>query len=234
MVLSLLKIIVALYGATKLLGAKGASKEFFDALDFRANKFLISLKEEEVHNVLWASYRALFKFNIALIIIFIVMSFAIRPLPTPFVLNWGNVFFASFLFTMAVPWNLDHAQYAKKHFFSSPVVFVPAFPLLSLPLGVFYGIDFLEPLRAVAPFSLLDDAVGGNVWKFSLALSGIFFIIYMIIPYILFWLILLPTFYVLMLCIKCTQFILVIVHKHMNENILAVIMGVAAVVLAGL
>jgi hypothetical protein len=114
MVLSLLKIIVALYGATKLLGAKGASKEFFDALDFRANKFLISLKEEEVHNVLWASYRALFKFNIALIIIFIVMSFAIRPLPTPFVLNWGNVFFASFIFTMAVPWNLDHAQYVKK------------------------------------------------------------------------------------------------------------------------
>ena len=234
MVLSLLKILVALYGATKLLGAKGASKHFFDALDFRANRFLISLKEEEVHNVLWATYRALFKFNIALVVLIIVLSFVIKPLPSSFVLNWASAFFASFLFTMSVPWNLDHTRYVKRHFFSSPVVFIPAFPILSIPLGVFYGMDFLEPLRAVAPFSLLNEAVGGGHWKFSLALSSIFFIIYIVIPYILFWLILLPSFYFLMLSTKGTQLLLDFVHRHMNENILAVIMGVLAVVLAAL
>lgn len=234
MLLTILKVIVALYGATKLLGAKGASKEFFDTLDFRTNKFLISLKDEEVNNVLWALYGALFKLNVGLVVIFVGLTFLFKPMPSVLVINWMSVFCVSFLFTVSIPWILDHARYIEKHFFSSPVIFIPLFPLAGLALELVYSIDILGPLKSVEPFTSLNDSVEGNHWKFSLYLSGIFFVLYVIVPYLLFWLILLPIFYFLMLFIKLSQSILGMAHKHMNENILAVIMGVAAVVLAGM
>lgn len=234
MILIILKTIVALYGATKLLGAKGTSKDFFDSIDFKANRFLSSLKDENVHTVLWGAYRLLFKFNIFLIATFAFLTIFFKPLSTEFVTNWTNIFTASILITICVPWNLDHVNFVKKHFLNTPLVWIPALPLLALGIQIIFGVDFLGPLGGIPPFAYLYNYVDQNIWLFAVSLSLISFAVYILIPYMIFWIVLFPMFYLFLWSTKVMQLSLNFIHRHMNENILAVIMGLATVVLASM
>lgn len=232
MVLAILKIIVAIYGATKLIGAKDPAKSFFDLIDFKVNSFLQSLKDESVRNVLWKLNRALFRVNIVLFVVFVVSVLLFTPLPREFVLNWTFVFMFTLLLNVAIPWNLDHIGFLKKYFFKSPLLVIPAAPVLALSLGFLYGIDFLSPFKSLSFGEHLFSYVGGNVWLFAVSLSAIFLGVYIVIPYIQFWIILFPLFYIFVALTYIMQLGLRVLHRYVNENLLAVIMGVLAIILA--
>jgi len=234
MVVTFLKILVALYGAEKLIAAKDPARSFFDKIDFRANRFLISLKSEETKTVLLKTSRSLVIFNVLLFLIFIIGAFVFKPLPREFVLNWSALFISTVFLNIAIPWNLDHISFIKRFFVSSPLLLITATPILSLALGAFYQIDMLGIFTSIPQGKELLEYFDGNRLYFAASLSGIFFILYVVIPYIQFWVICLPIFYVFLTSVKLIQIVLRVIHSRLNENILAVFMGVLAVILAGM
>lgn len=135
MVVVFLKILVALYGAEKLIAAKDPARSFFDKIDFSANRFLISLKDEEVKTVLMKTSKSLVVFNVIMFLIFIISIFIFKPLPNEFVINWSILFVSTVFLNIAIPWNLDHIGFTKRFFISSPLMLIPATPILSLTLA---------------------------------------------------------------------------------------------------
>lgn len=234
MVVTFLKILVALYGAEKLIAAKDPARSFFDKIDFSANRFLVSLKNEEAKAVLLKTSRSLFIFNALLFLIFIIGAFVFKPLPRDFILNWSVLFISTVLLNIAIPWNLDHIGFIKRFFIGSPLMLIPVAPILSLALGAFYQIDMLDIFTTIPQGKELLEYFNGNRLYFAASLSGILFILYVVIPYIQFWVICFPIFYVFLISVKLMQTVLHTIHSKLNENILAVIMGVLAVILAGM
>lgn len=234
MVVTFLKILVALYGAEKLIAAKDPARSFFDKIDFGANRFLVSLKNEETKTVLLKTSRSLVVFNVLLFLLFMIGAFVFKPLPSEFVLNWSVLFISAVFLNIAIPWNLDHLGFIKRFFVSSPLMLIPATPILSLALGAFYQIDMLGIFTSIPQGAELLQYFDGNRVYFAASLSGIFFVLYVVIPYIQFWLICLPVFYVFLISVKLVQVVLHMVHSRLNENILAVFMGILAVILAGM
>jgi hypothetical protein len=229
-----LKIIVAVYGATKLIAAKDPAKSFFDLIDFKINGFLFSLKNQPVKLVLLKASKTLFWVNVILFIIFFLASIFFKPLPKEFVLNWSLIFISTLLVNVSIPWNLDHSNVIKKYVLNSPLLLIPATPILLLCLEFFYQIDFLSIFLTIPPIQELYDIVGENRWYFAVSLSLIFFVVYIIVPYVQFWIILLPIFYIFLGLTYSMQLLLGVIHKHLNENLLAVIMGILVIILAGM
>lgn len=235
MIVATLKILVAIYGFTKLVGAKDPTKSLFDSIDFKANSFLDSLKNQSVTEVLWRVSKFLFWINIGLFCIFIIGLIAFKPLPKEFVISWAFSFSSSTLLNISIPWNLDHTRYLRS-FFKSPMMIVPASPILGLILRFLLGPgpDLLQPFKSLPFGIILFNALGGNDWLFASSLSAIFFVVYIVIPYLLFWVIFLPIFYTFMSLTYAMQLMLRMVHKYLNENLLAVLMGILAIILAPL
>ena len=111
---------------------------------------------------------------------------------------------------------------------------IPAAPILSLVIEFIYGIDMLSLFTQLPEGQNLLTSLNSSRIYFAAALSIIFFVFYVLIPYLIFWLIFLPIFYKFLLSTKLTQMLLELIHKYLNENILAAIMGISAVILAGL
>lgn len=227
MLLGILQILVALYCFANVITRSGPPKEFFDKIDFKANRFLLSLKDDTVRNVLWSLSRSLKKFLIALVILLFIAVYLFNP-SSAFFVNWVTVFIVTTMIATSIPWNLDHSNFAKKYYFQSYLMLIPPTPLIALAISQNSYIDFFRPFRQ-PPFDLLLNYCGGSEWALAFALAGIFFLVYVIIPYILFWLIFLPLFYTLMLSIKALQKSLDYIHSKINPNILLVIMGIVAV-----
>ncbi|MGO2355241.1 MAG: hypothetical protein ACTH58_10955 [Marinomonas foliarum] len=234
MFIVLLKIIVAIYGATKLIAAKDPAKSFFDLIDFKINGFLFSLKNQPVKQVLLKASKTLFWVNVLLFLIFFLAAIFFKPLPKEFVLNWSLIFISTLLINVSIPWNLDHSSVIKKYVLNSPLLLIPATPILSLGLELFYKIDFLSVFLSIPPIQELYELLEGNRWYLAVSLSLIFFVVYIVIPYVQFWIILLPVFYIFLGLTYSMQLLLGIIHKHLNENLLAVIMGILVIILAGM
>lgn len=222
-----------MYFFTKCITKSGPPKEFFDRIDFNANRFLRSLKDNKVRNVLLSFNALLMKFLMALILVLFIAAYFFSPLSLAFQLNWFSLFGLSALFSMSIPWNLDHKNYVKKYFFGSFIMLIPLAPLIALMVGKYARIDLFESFRTL-PLPRLHEYTNGDDLTLAFILAGIFFVIYVIIPYVLFWILFLPVFYSMMFFVKTFQKFLDYVHRYIDENILLVLMGLTTIVIAPL
>ena len=225
MLIIFLKVIVAIYGVTKLIVAKDPAKLFFNTIDFKINGFLFSLKNQSVKKVLLRASKALLWVNVLLFIIFLLAALLFKPLPKEFLLNWSLIFIITFLVNISIPWNLDHSRVFKKYVLKSPLLLIPATPIFSLILEIIFQVDILSTFFTISPIESLYYLVGENRWYFTVSLSLIFLVVYIYVPYIQFWIFLLPIFYLFLGLTYLMQLSLRVIHRYLNENLLKVIMG---------
>lgn len=228
----LLKVLVALYAFSKISRNKGISKSFFDTVDFRVNHFLKSLKDEKVSSILWNAHNLLLKIIALLIIAIFIATITFDYISTNILYNWLSLFIFSSIFAISIPWNLRHTECVKKGILKSPFLFIPAIPLFALPSEFIVGFDLLDLFKFSPPTNIVYELAGMTDWKFAVYLSLIFLVVYILIPYFIFWLFMFPAFYIFLGSIKLTQITLDIIHKHVNENLFSVIIALIGVFVA--
>lgn len=235
LLIAILKLSIAIYPGARILSREPA-KAYIDGLTFKINGYLSTFKDTTTQNALWNIYTLLGRTFAFLSITFILTSiFAAHAeikLPSELLLNWLTVTGITFLLWVSVPWNLDHRIYIKKLIFGSPLLLIPLTPILSEVQRQMIGVNFMSGLQKIAPLASLHQAVGGNEPLFAAALSGIFFVAYIAIPYVFSWAILFPIFYIFMGLISLMQRVLRFIHIHLHENLLDAIMAILAILVS--
>ncbi|MCK2184675.1 hypothetical protein [Halomonas getboli] len=217
LIIAAFKLFVYAYIPVRAIVNKEPTKSFFDRIDFRANYFLHSLKDEQTRNVLRYVQAYLFKVNVAIVIVVGVAIFGF-PHASQSLLQFLGPFFVFLAITIfCIGWNMNHREVVRKFFFESPLVLVPVAPLAAAALETWSGVPIVtgnSELRQYMGYS------GLGLWSFSGVMALLAFVGYVVFPYLLFWLVLAPLFYIYMVSIYGFQSVLRLLDKYATQNLM--------------
>lgn len=223
----LIKVFVYAYIPVRAIANKDPAKVFFDRIDFRANHFLCSFKDESVKTVLRHIQKALFKVNVAILLL-VIFSALFFPDSSRALIRFLTPIFAAFAVTVfCISWNMNHREVAKKYFLDTPLILLPITPLVGAAAEAYTG----QPLVTALPGVRLSmDMMGVGLWPVAALLSIGIFIVYVALPYVMFWLVLAPAFYAFIVLISGMQWFLRGLHRYVATNLMDALVFVGGAV----
>lgn len=217
LIIATLKLFVYAYIPVRAIANKEPTKTFFDRIDFRANYFLHSLKDEQTRNVLRYIQASLFKVNVGIVVVVGIAIFGF-PHESQEILRFLGPLFAFLAITIfCIGWNMNHREVVKKFFFDSPLILLPVAPLAAAAFEAWSGVPIITSNSA---FRQYMNYTGLSLWAFSGGMALCAFLAYIVFPYLLFWLVLAPLFYLYMVSIYGFQFILRSLDKYVTKNLM--------------
>lgn len=229
--ITFLKVAVATYLAAKAISAKPIAKEAMDLIDYRINKFLSSLSKEPVRKLLWWLCKASGVTSGLLFVSLFTILMTVDNAPPSLIINLTEAFIITLLIAVCVPWNLSHKEVIKRIFIQSPLMLIPFTPLIAMVVQKLTGENLISVFYTIDELDFFVTLAQGNEWLFSIYLFALFFMIYIVMPYIQFWVILFPLFYIFMALIYSAQTLINILESRFNENIILCLIAILGVFL---
>ena len=112
---------------------------------------------------------------------------------------------------------MNHRQTVKDFFVNSPLMLLPNTPLALAAIETWLEIPVLTSNQSINQYL---EAMNYSVWEFCTIAALISFIGYIVFPYILFWLVLAPLFYLFMILIYGVQYSLRLLDKFVTQNLM--------------
>ena len=220
-IVKFINLFIFLYLGSKAFDLLEPTKKVVNLIDIHGNMFLGSLQNQHVYHVLKKLRVLLFRISFLLIFIAILN---ILFFGTPSKIIYDTILpLSGFLLLTAfsIIWNLDHKETIKQFFIKSPMWLIPLAPLLIATFETFYGITLISDKEVVVT-AMHHYNIG--FWTYSVFMSIVLFSFYFIFPYILFWIILFPIFYIQVLGIQAVQRFIHIINKYISENVFGIIL----------
>lgn len=221
----ILKIIVYVYFGARTIFVVDKSKILFDKLNFKGTQFLISLRDEEVENVLWKLRTLLIKVNVG---IFAVIFFGVLVFPPPskeFIDFWYPAFAVLAVTIFSISWNLTHKETVAKYILGGNSLL-----LVLAPLFLAAAVEFLN-LPIDQPITKIMSVLGLELWPFAAFISILCAVMYVLLPYVIAWLVCYPVFYIEMLLIHAMQKFLKLIEVWATSNLLDAVVFILGLVL---